>query len=194
VKRICLILLAWFLAIPAVTIPLRAQSGGQSAGPEQTLFSIGGREEKKHGQYIEHPPVEHPAPLPDEILKALRADTRLTGCLQTDNVTEAPASWFSASEIHLHANDQVDFVVLPVNQCLFGASVAPVWVFGKTANGYDLIMKTDTLQVEILNSRTNGYRDINVSSITVTEIMVARFNYDGQKYQLGKVVGRYKMK
>ena len=193
-KPICLILAAGLLAVPSITIPLRPQSGGQSVGPEQTVFRIEGREEKKkHGQYVELPPVEHPVPLPEDALNTLRKDSRVAGCVQP-GMTEAPATWFQASAIHLHNNDQNDYIVLPIDGCLFGAGVAPMWVFVKSAKGYELAMTTDTLQLEVLNSRTNEYRDINASSLTATMIMVIRFNFDGQKYQLGKVVGTYRLK
>jgi hypothetical protein len=105
-------------------------------------------------------------------------------------VNEAPAVWFMASEIHLHDKDQVDYVVLPADGCLFGTDTDPFWVFGKTAKGYDLILKTDEVGLEILKSRTNGYSDIRGISSGQVEVYTVKFKFDGQKYQRGETTVR----
>ena len=169
-----------------LAVAFARQSAGQSEKREQTLFGTEGKVEKKHGNYIDHPPVERPAPLPEEIVKLLRADDRVTKCVQTAHANEAPASWFMASEIHLHDKDQIDFVVLPTDGCLFGATTDPYWVFGKTARGYDLILRADEVGIEVLKSKTNGYFDIRGISSTAVEVFTVKYKYDGQKYQRGE--------
>jgi hypothetical protein len=181
-KFICLA-----LAAGLIDVAFTLQSAGQTEKREQTLFGTEGNVEKKHGNYIDHPPVERPVPLPEEIVKLLRADDRVSKCVKSTNVNEAPTFWFSASEIHLHDKDQVDYVVLPADGCLFGANTDPYWVFGKTVRGYDLILRADELGIEILKSKTNGYSDIRGISSTAVEVYTVKFKFDGQKYQRGQI-------
>ncbi|HUK31532.1 MAG TPA: hypothetical protein VLV89_10495 [Candidatus Acidoferrum sp.] len=182
---ICLTLAGTLLATPAIPFPSRTESGGQSANGEQTVFAIEGTTEKKHKTWIDHPPIEHPVPIPDPIMKVLRADKLVTGCLATENVTEAPAAWFMAAEIHLHKNDQADYIVLPSNECLYGPFSDPFWIFGQAGNGYDLLFRSDLLGIAILNSRTNEYRDIRTTFVLGNQRNSVKFKFDGHKYQPG---------
>ncbi len=173
------------LAVGIIAVSLPTLSAGQSDVREQTLFGAEGKVEKKHGTYIDHPPVERPVALPEEILKLLRAEDRVAKCLRSEGLNEAPASWFVASQVHLHDKDQADYVVLPVDGCLFGQTTIPFWLFGKTARGYDMILKTDQLGIEVLKSKTNGYLDIKGMSSTAAESYIVKFKFDGQRYQMG---------
>jgi hypothetical protein len=184
-KTVCLTFAAGLIAVS-----FAPQSASQSEKREQTLFGIQGNVEKKHGAYIDHPPVEHPVPLPEEVLKALRADNRVGKCVKEASVSEAPAAWFTASEIHLHDKNQTDFVVLPSNECIYGENTVPFWVFGKTARGYDLLLRADELGIEVLKSKTKGYCDIRGTFLGATETYTVKFEYDGQKYQPGKTAVR----
>lgn len=177
-----LTLIAALLMVPSISAPMPALSGGQSAGPEQTVFAIEGTTEKKHKNWVDHPPVEHPVPIPDSIMVLLRADKLVTSCLKTENVTEAPTTWFQAGAIHLHKGDQIDFVVLPNNECLYGAMSDPFWVFGQNGNGYDLLLRSDLLGIAVLNSKTNEYRDIRATFIVSGARSSVKFKFDGHKY------------
>jgi hypothetical protein len=182
-KLVCLSIAAALLAVPSVTVPSCAESGGQSVSGEQTVFAIEGTTEKKHKKWVDHPPIEHPVPVPDAILKVLRADKLVTGCLTTENVTEAAPTWFMAAEIHLHKNDQSDYIVLPANECLYGPFSDPFWIFGQASNGFDLLFRSDLLGIAILNSKTNEYRDIRTTFILGRQRNSVRFKFDGHKYQ-----------
>jgi len=104
--------------------------------------------------------------------------------MEPAKLTEAPATWFLAAEVHLHDKDTPDVLVMPNNECMFGATTDPFWVFGKTANGFALILRTDQLALEILKSKTNGYLDIRGKSEGAREFYMMKFKYDGQKYAL----------
>jgi hypothetical protein len=179
-NSICVILAAGLFALP-----LRPQSASDSTAREQTVFSSEGITEKKKGDWVVHPPIERPVPLPDEILKLLRSGDRVIKCLEPERVTEAAAAWFVASEVHLHDKDQSDLVVMPVNGCLLGTNVDPFWVFAKTGHGYDLILKTYQYAIDILKSKTKAYSDIRGFSSTAVETYTVKFKFDGQKYQSG---------
>jgi hypothetical protein len=179
-KLICAI-----LATGLIAVPIRPQSAGNSPAREQTVFSSDGIIVKKKGDVVVHPPIERPVPLPDEVLKLLRSDDRVIKCLEPERVTEAPATWFVAAEVHLHDKDQSDFVVMPVNGCLLGTNVDPFWIFGKTAHGYDLLLKTVQYAIEIMKSKTKGYSDIRGNSSSPVEVYTVQFKFDGEKYQSG---------
>jgi hypothetical protein len=175
-------LVAALLFVPSIPAPLPAEPGGQSAGPEQTVFAIEGTTEKKHKNWVDHPPIEHPVTIPESVVSLLRADKLVASCLKTENVAEAPATWFQAAAIHLHKGDQVDFVVLPNNECLYGAMSDPFWIFGQSGNGYGLLLRSDLLGIAVLNSKTNEYRDIRATFIVSGARTSVKFKFDGQKY------------
>ena len=73
-------------------------------------------------------------------------------------------------------------VVKPEKFCLFGANIVPVWVFRKVGNDYKLALKTHSLNLNILQTKTNGYRDISVAALSAAMIFGATYKFDGQRY------------
>lgn len=133
--------------------------------------------------------VDRPVKLPEGLLKTLRNDASVdlvTGGLAPDQLP--PAGWFLASEIHLAGPDEVDLVVEGVGK-LRGSIVCPFWVFGKTSQGYHLILRAALEQLKVLDSRSSGYRDIQ-AWITIPRRMrtIMLFKFDGHQYQLAKSV------
>lgn len=155
----------WFIAN---LTPL--QGSGRSLEKEQASFGIEGQ-------------VTHPVPLPKDVLRILTADDRVGQCLRKESLADSSASMFVAAEIHLRSAEQSDLVVLPKADCLFGANIGPIWVFGNSPGGYQLILKTDALGLEIHRHKTMGYRDIQGVQRTANRTLTALFKFDGHRYQ-----------
>jgi hypothetical protein len=155
----------WFIAI----FPL-LQGSGRSLEKEQAIFGIENE-------------ITHPVPLPKDVLRILSADDRVGQCLRMEGLADPSASMFVAAEIHLHSAQQSDLVVLPKADCLSGANIGPIWVFGNLPGGYQLILKTDALGIVIQRHKTLGYRDIKGVQGTANRTLTALFKFDGHRYQ-----------
>jgi hypothetical protein len=70
------------------------------------------------------------------------------------------------------------------NRRLIGANVASFWIFRKTAAGYSLVFDESVHDLEVLESRTNGYRDIRTTSATAVSVTTLLFRFNGEKYEL----------
>lgn len=148
------------------------------------------------------PGVKRPVEIPDSALQVLR-DT-LTGgtfnCLEAMGTTpeQAPASWFLASAVHLNGPNEVDLIVLPnelsiakgpnPGGCLLAAHGGPFWVLGPgIASGrYGLLLETYADRLEVLNSRTNRYRDIQTGSASTTGSTAQLYKFAVSQYQLAE--------
>jgi hypothetical protein len=155
----------------------------QHASPrEQTVFQL----------EVE---MERPVPLPEQALRILSREKRIAICMEHDNISpkQVPASWFVASQIHLDGASKADLVVQARqerdpqldNRCLFGANIGPFWVLRNSDRGYELVLQTDALGIDILSSRTKDYCDIRGIRVTAGKTISVVFRFDGAVYQPG---------
>lgn len=159
---------------PSPPASAQAQPRSRPAGGEQTNF---GAEEE----------VAHPTAVPDDVLQILRNDAQTHTCLDKNEPPDSvPAAWFAASEIRLNEDELPDLVVGAANPCLFGANIVPFWIFRKQPEGYELVLRVHTLGLDVLDSKTNGYRDIRTASATATHVTTTNFKFDGKEYKARK--------
>jgi hypothetical protein len=163
---------------------------------EQTVFEAEpDTDDKMH--------INKPAEIPESALQALQ-DTLGPGqiyCLRSRGVApeQVPASWFLASAIHLNGPDEVDFIVLlnspslgdPKNPggCLLPANGSPFWVLGPglASRRYGLLLGTYGLSLEVLNSRTNGYKDIQTEYASpAIKLSTTLYKYMVHQYQVAE--------
>jgi hypothetical protein len=173
-----------------VTVPVgiaRGQNSTNDQKQEQTAFDAEPDPDVMH--------ISKPVEISDSALEALR-DTITGGradCLKEGGVTpeRVPASWFIASAVHLNGTDEVDLVVLfnePAIEkpggCLLPAHGNYFWVLGPgSASGkYRLLLETEGLRLEALNSRTNRYRDIRTGTIKAGSL----YKFIMHQYQLAE--------
>jgi hypothetical protein len=157
------------LSMALCAFAVGAQQPTKPANHEQTVF---GAENE----------VERPVPMPDQVLRILNTDDHVRDCMTLKGVSRAPASWFIASEVHLHNSHQVDYVIQPGSGCIFGANTVPFWVFRKVDGRYELLLKTQQLGFEVLKSKTHGYHDIRVTRVFQLEPATAILRFDGHQY------------
>lgn len=128
--------------------------------------------------------IQHPVGVPAEVLQLLRRDERNRTCLEDNqSADDIPPTWFTASEIDLNNDKEKDLIVKANNPCLFGANIDPFWVFRKSTDGYELVLRVHTLSLEVLDISTRGYRDIRTQAATAKEVLTTMYKFDGNKYK-----------
>lgn len=142
--------------------------------------------------------VKNPVEVPKAALQVLRGALSRgeLNCVRVEEVRpeEIPSSWFVASEIHLDGPDEIDLIIQPQalskspspNRCLFGAHAVPFWILAKADEGYRLLLNTTGDALQVMDQRTKGYRDIEVSSLTAVTRTALILKFDGNRYQLAE--------
>jgi hypothetical protein len=125
--------------------------------------------------------IENPAKIPVPILKQLQNDKRVKMC--TTRVQKFKSNWFSAAEIDLNGDQVSDYVVKAENPCLFGANIAPFWVFHNLTTRYSLVLHDNTLALEILPVRTEDYHNIKLSKASANQVFEKILKFDGARYR-----------
>jgi len=129
---------------------------------------------------LEGPRPDRPVEIPDAVLNLLKQDDHVSRC-EPDAVVAK--KWFTASAINLNGDKLTDLVVLPVEGCLFGANIGPIWLFRQTSQGYELALVVDALGIEVLKTRSHGSRDIAVYAATGIEGFTTILKFNGTTYQ-----------
>jgi hypothetical protein len=127
--------------------------------------------------------VKRPVPIPESVWATLREDELVQGVLEDEGipVTKMPASWFSASAIHLSDSGRADLIVMAEGR-LRGANVITFWVFRYGANGYELVLTAPAHDLIVKNTRWKGYRDIELVSATADQFSRVLLRFDGKRY------------
>jgi hypothetical protein len=149
---------------------------GQTPSPEQTHFSA------------EDEGVKHPVPIPADVMAILRVDESVenaTAYLESDGFTssELTSKLFSASKIALGSSRQEDLIVVAEGP-LRGANVTTFWIFFHGGEGYTLAFKFFAHDLIVKESRSNGYRDLEMLEATAATVTDISFRFDGREYKL----------
>jgi hypothetical protein len=112
---------------------------------------------------------------------------------------ELPANWFVASEIHLGGPNEIDLVVLPgsrlpdtpsgepsANACLVGANTGGFWILRRTPLGFVMVFSGMAHGLDILKTRTHGFRDIRLYTISLRSTLTQDFRFNGERYVLSR--------
>jgi hypothetical protein len=173
------------LCVPHVLTAQHAEPTGQK---EQSEFNIGA-----------DMPMQRPIILPRAALDALSRDERVASCLEHEGLSaeKLTGNWFVASEIHLDGPNETDLIVLPggrlpdtpageisPNACFLGANTAQMWVLRETQNGFKLVLSQIGLDMSVLATRTNGFRDIEVGVADGGYVDSIHNKFDGQSYKI----------
>jgi hypothetical protein len=139
------------------------------------------REQSRFGAEVA---IRRPVEIPAEVLSILREDKRNQGCLREgESPTNIISSWFVGSRIHLNGDSKRDLVITAKNTCLLGANLVPFWVFRNTSQGQELVLSVSALGLDVLNTKTNNYRDIRTGTATARTVHTVIFKFDGRKYR-----------
>jgi hypothetical protein len=87
-----------------------------------------------------------------------------------------------ASEVHLNAPTEKDIVAIAAG-LLAGANVTMFWVFRPVRQDFQLLLKASAHDLEVKNTRSNSYKDIEILVATATRGSKLFFRFDGLRYQ-----------
>jgi hypothetical protein len=138
------------------------------------------------------PRVSRPHPVPDAVLRILETDEGVRSCLKDNPLSAGQhlGSWFLASEIHLDSPAQTDLIVVPSFQGEEGMCFESVegigwfWVFRSADTNYQLVLKAAGNGLEVLRTRSNGYRDIQTGVVSQAGkyVTTVTFRFNGNEY------------
>lgn len=130
--------------------------------------------------------IQRPVVPPDSVLQILRRNLQALTTSQATPIAEPfAADWFSASEIHLGSPDEADLIVIGTGP-LLGPNGALFLVFRRTIAGYQLIFNERAQVFSVLDSTSNGSRDISVMPEVQGSTLSVVYRFNGQDYQLPK--------
>jgi hypothetical protein len=142
--------------------------------PEQLVFRAG---EKA---------VDHPVPLPRDVFDILvRAGVVPPHFEDGRAVTpeNVPPSWFSASIVHLAGKKEKDLLVMGIGGIREG-NVTSFWIFRPEGKTFQLLLAGSVaLRLEIKETRTHGYRDIDITSLAAVDEMTSHLRFRDGSYQ-----------
>jgi len=148
-----------------------AESKRHPVSREQTEFSA------------EDSTVKQPVLIPEDVKAQLSSDKIVQAQLENESLraAELPASWFSASKIHLRSGKASDLIVV-ANEPVAGANTTFFWIFRRTRNEHDLILTAQAHNLNLKNARWKGYKEIELLSVTLGQANTALYRFDGTRY------------
>lgn len=128
--------------------------------------------------------VKKPVAIPQDVLATLVKDEMVSHELENENLPaeKIPLSWFSASAIHLSNSRRTDFVVMARGP-LAGGNVVTFWVLRGTPHGHELVLTAPMHDLIVKNTRRNGYRDIELASMSAVKVSTVLCRFDGKRYK-----------
>lgn len=166
----------------AQAVPSEVKSGPPTFVQEQQQKQ--GKPHDEQLRFDAEEAIRNPTSVSEDVLQILRRDERNQTCLAAnESPSNIPVSWFVASEINLNHDGLTDLVVTAANPCLFGANINPFWIFHGTPRGQQLALSVSALSLEVLNTRTKGFRDIRTTAATAKEVLITIYSFDGGEYR-----------
>jgi hypothetical protein len=125
-----------------------------------------------------------PVSLPSEIVAILAQDARVQEELRIEGVSaEAlPSRWFVLSEVHLKSPGEREFIVMGTGP-LLGANVTTFWVFRPVSRNLVLILRATAHTLALNDTRSRGYRDIELISATAVQYTNVVYQFNGETYE-----------
>ena len=162
-----------FLLTSFLLIPANAQIAPKKDAVGQTSFSM-------------EFPFEQPVPLSEAAKKTLATDRGIADVMKDDqlSIESIPKDWFTASEVHLGPDTETDLVVMGLGISL-GPYSAGFWILRQTPQGYEIVLAVDTHDLALLDTSTNGLRDIETGLPVRGQRYGDIYRFDGHRYQKG---------
>jgi len=159
------------LSVVAVGISV-AQDKKAHATHEQTRF-------------VEGDPLQQAVGLSANVLKVLleTEEGKQGLAFANDSQQKNAARLFQAREIHLSGPDEVDLIVVGIPP-MTGADNGWFWLVRSANKNPQVVLFSGGNTLELMGSKTLGYRDIRSVFSTASETRKAIYHFDGKQYKL----------
>ena len=135
--------------------------------------------------FAEDQPLHSPVQISPDVLKVLletkEAEQGLD--LANDSKQDHPTQLFRAAEVHLSRPDEVDLVVIGVCP-MCGADNGWFWLVRSARSDPKVVLFAGGNILELMNSRTNGCRDIRSAWSSSSETKNTLYHFDGKEYKV----------
>src|SRR5262245_29033087 len=96
-------------------------------------------------------------------------------------LSKLPKSWLMASEVHLAGPDEKDIVVVAAGH-LIGANATTFWILRPTDHSFAVLLAAPAHDLFIKDTRSNGYKDLEIAAATAVRVSTLTFRFDGNRY------------
>jgi hypothetical protein len=164
------------LAAPAITAaatqkPHKGHHAAHAAHEDSTFF--------------EGKPFEHPAPVSDDVLRVLAESDAAKEILDfaAESGKVDTSQMFRSRQVHLGKGNDVDLVVMgkPPKP---GAESDWFWVVRSARRSPEVVLHAGSNALKLLESRTNGYRDIVLVTPLTSRTRCVIYHFDGSRYEI----------
>jgi len=149
-------------------------------------------------QFFSNPPTSFSAedatfpnaiPLPECARLLLAHDRETAGPLEYENLPpeQLPRDWFTASEQPMKQGNETLLVVMGAKM-MRGANVNPFWIFLRSGESCETVLKVGAHDIDALKTRTNGLPDIKIVAMTAVSVGESWYKFDGKTYQLARTL------
>lgn len=145
-----------------------------------SALSIGICSSRAQGQRAHRPKA------PDSLLEILDDEDR--DCVRQSGLDKS----VTVTPIQLAKTRRPQLLVKGSGLCLCGAQNCAFWIYQKTGQDYELLLKgAGSIKVKAARTSANGFRDvISESHASAAETIVRTYRFDGARYQLHTCVNR----
>jgi hypothetical protein len=130
----------------------------------------------------EYPP-ERPVHLPSNVLRLLMQTKEAKSALEFASGPVDPSQVFEAEQVHLGPPNEVDLVVAGIPP-MRGADNDWFWIIRFVGGKPEILLFDGTYSLNIMNSRTHGYKDIQTDWNTSSYKVHTVFHFDGRHYRV----------
>jgi len=133
----------------------------------------------------------NPVPVPRPVLILLLQDKTVKDSMDraTESERKNPAQLFRAAEIHLRSANEIDLLVVGMTP-IQGADNSWFWVVRSAYKNPMIVLFTTGYSVEVMPSRTNGYRNLLSAWSNPNGTETRIYKFDGARYKLRKETWR----
>jgi hypothetical protein len=127
--------------------------------------------------------VEVPEEIVQQLIKDEYIGEDLEKCLETKG---GVAGNLKAEHLELNDDKEPEISVRTSSICVCSSKNCTEWVYHKTANGYDLLLKANG-SIRPKKTLTNGYRDLEVEEYGAPGLVgLYVYKFNGKRYRVAK--------
>jgi hypothetical protein len=158
--KLCAVIVASFFAASAI-------AASQGAATDTQINALNGATTKAMFELERHEGAS-PDKLTASLKRQLLKDADVMRCVaQTGaGAKQIKRDWFVVYRMDLNSDGRDDWIIKSRAACMMGANVGAWWVYLDGAKSQQLLLKTNALALEILQTTSHGFDDLLTHRVT----------------------------